>query len=126
MGFDSPLAYKESRNINNKKREIMAISNPTSYATVRRLGHFCEKINKYSSKVENVSANATMSESPAIGAEVNVIYVNTSVSTVTVTIEASNTVKTPNGQNISISIPTGGYGEASFSNIGGTIYARGV
>lgn len=104
----------------------MAITNPTKYVTVRRLGRFWEKINKYSSKVVNVSANATKSESPTTGTEVNVMYVNTGSSAVTVTIEATQTVKTPTGSNITITIPVGGYGEASFANIGGTIYARGV
>ena len=77
-------------------------------------------------KVVNVSANSTSTESPSAGVEIDVIYVNTSQSAVTVTIETSNTVKTPNGQNITIKIPVGAYGEASFINIGGTIYVRGV
>lgn len=82
--------------------------------------------NKHQSKVVNVSASGTKSESPAQGQEISVIYVNTASSAVTVTIAASNTVKTPTGQNITFTIPVGGYGEANFSNIGGTVYVRGV
>ena len=77
-------------------------------------------------KVVEVSVTGTKSESPASGEEIDVIYVNTANSAVTVTIAHSSTVKTPNGSDITITIPVGGYGEASFANIGGTIYARGV
>ena len=77
-------------------------------------------------KVVNVSSSSTKSESPEAGQEIDVIYANTSSASVTVTIAAGSTVKTPNGQNITITIPVGGYGEASFINIGGIIYARGV
>lgn len=77
-------------------------------------------------KVVEVSASATKTESPTAGVEIDVIYVNTSNSAVTVTISHSSTVKTPNGSDITINIPVGGYGEASFVNISNTIYVRGV
>ena len=80
---------------------------------------------KGSYKVVNVTADATASESPAVGTEVDVIYVNNTAAEHIITIPSS-TYRTNTGQNLLLVIPAGWYAEANYSNIGGVVYVRGM
>jgi len=80
---------------------------------------------KGSYKVVSVSADATVTESPASGTEVDVIYTNNTASAIYLTI-SSQAYRTPTGGDIVLTVPAGGYAEANYSNIAGTIYVRGV
>lgn len=78
-----------------------------------------------SAQVVNVSSNLSVSEMAVESShQVDVIYENTSQTEVTVTI-GGGSLKTPDGGALSLSIPAGGYGEANFMNVGGTVYVRG-
>ena len=80
---------------------------------------------KGSYKVVSVNTDASVGESPASGTEVDVIYTNNTANAVYLTI-SGQTYRTPLGTDIVIAVPAGGYAEANYSNIAGTIYVRGV
>jgi len=80
---------------------------------------------KGSYKVVSVTADAIVTENPASGTEVDVIYTNNTASAIQLTISAQ-TYRTPLGTDIVLIVPAGGYAEANFSNIAGTVYVRGV
>lgn len=77
-------------------------------------------------KVATVSQSGVVTESPAVGTETGVIYVNGTSTAVEITIRATPTQKTPTGEDIVITIPVDGYAEANYSNIGGIVYVRGI
>ena len=58
------------------------------------------------------------------GTQKHVIFNNGGDADYTVTIPT--TYRTPDGQPIELTVPDGGYAEANFMNIGGTIYVRGL
>ena len=60
----------------------------------------------------------------ATGTQKHVIFSNGGSADYIVTIPT--TYKTPDGQAIELTVPHGGYAEANFMNIGGTIYVRGI
>lgn len=61
--------------------------------------------------------------SVAAGHQETVIYANNGTEH---TVSISTSYKSPDGQQINLTIPANGYGEVNFLNVGGTIYARGV
>lgn len=73
----------------------------------------------------DVTEDMTAREQPEAGMQVDVLYVNTTGETRTVTIP-NGTYKTPTGETIRVVVPAGGYGEASFLNIDGVTYVRGA
>ena len=85
-----------------------------------------EGVLRGSYKVVNVVQDMTISEAPAEGTEIDVIYTNNTAHEVILTIVASQHVKTPLAQDIILIVLPGGYGEVNYSNISGTIYVRGV
>lgn len=81
---------------------------------------------KGSYSVVSVTADATVSGvNPAQGTEIDILYVNNTNAEHIVTIPAS-TYRTNTGENLLLVIPAGWYAEANYSNIGGTIYVRGM
>ena len=76
-------------------------------------------------KVIHITEDINLSESPDENTQTDVIIINDdSVSHI---IGISNVdFKTPDGQIISFSVPSGGYAEANFLNINGIIYVRGI
>ena len=91
----------------------------------KRQSEINAEVPRASYKVVAMSADVTANESPASGYEVDVIYTNSTSGALTVT-ASKNTYATPDGDDLAISVPAGGYGEISFLNISNTIYARGV
>ncbi len=77
-------------------------------------------------RMVELDQNITVSERPDEGYETGVMYVNRSQRSFTVTIVASRYVMTPDGRDVILTVPAGGYGEVSFVNVGGTVFARGV
>jgi hypothetical protein len=77
-------------------------------------------------KVINVTQSMEVSENPTEGTEIDVIYTNNTDHEIILTITASAQMKTPLANNIMLIIPSGGYCEANYSNINGTIYVRGM
>lgn len=80
-------------------------------------------------QVQNVSVSSDLSNQTcpftlAEGQQGTVIYTNSGSTARTVTI--STAYSTPDGNQISLTVPAGGYSEVSYLKIGTTIYARGV
>lgn len=75
-------------------------------------------------KVVDVNDDIVANEHPPVCEELGVIYDNKGNETFAVTILASE-YRTPDGNDIVVGVPVGGYAEASFLNINGTVYARG-
>lgn len=80
---------------------------------------------KGSVSVETITSGVTASASPAAGTQSHIIYRNTGSSDVIVTV-GHVTYVTPDGDDITLTVPAGGYCEVNFMNIGGTIFARGL
>lgn len=76
-------------------------------------------------KVVEVSCDGYVTDCPPDGIETDVIYVNHTNDEHILTI-ASDGVQTPTGRDVILIVPSGGYAEANFANIGGTVYVRGV
>ena len=76
-------------------------------------------------KTVTATSNIVASESPASGMETDVLYVNNSGSTITVTASAQ-IYRTPNGNDLVIQVSPGMYGEINYTNINGVIYVRGA
>ncbi|MCH5307259.1 MAG: hypothetical protein J1E37_04205 [Prevotella sp.] len=57
------------------------------------------------------------------GKQQTIIYYNNSTAVKTVTVPTAG-IKTPDGKEIVLQVPVGGYAEVNFINIGGTIFAR--
>ena len=76
-------------------------------------------------KTVTTTSNIVASESPASGMEIDVLYVNTGSNAITVTASAQ-TYRTPNGNDLVITVSPGMYGEINYTNINGVIYVRGA
>lgn len=72
----------------------------------------------------NVSSVA-LSYNPSAGHSCHVIFKASSAMTVALAYDSTNRI-TPNGQNISLSIPAGGYVELNFLSDGTNVYVRGI
>lgn len=57
--------------------------------------------------------------------QVDVLYVNDTGATRTVTVRAGQGVRTPDGQDVVLHVAAGGYGELSFLTVGGLVFVRG-
>lgn len=78
--------------------------------------------------VEPVVAAATPQQSGAAAeqsGQVDVLYVNDTGATRTVTVTAGQGVRTPDGQDVVLHVAAGGYGELSFLTVGGLVFVRG-
>ena len=78
-----------------------------------------------SSKIVNVVSDITFSETTEDNTQINIIYLNNSDSDKNIIIAASSIYKTPDGNNIELTIPPGGYGEVNILNINGIMFVRG-
>ena len=58
------------------------------------------------------------------GSQVDVLYVNNTISELTVTISIDG-ARTPNGGLVVLTIPAGGYGEANYLRTGNVLFVRG-
>ena len=58
------------------------------------------------------------------GSQVDVLYVNNTISELTVTISIGG-ARTPNGGLVVLTIPAGGYGEANYLRTGNVLFVRG-
>lgn len=94
-------------------------------ALQKRQSELNQKMIRGEQKVVRINQDTTATESPQSGEQIDVVYINTSQTEVTVSIAAGGNVLTPNGASISITIPAGGYGEANWMNNGGTIFVTG-
>lgn len=75
--------------------------------------------------VQTISQNTTIdSIDVEEGSQVDVLYVNSSASTVTVTIDIGS-ARTPDGGSVVLTIPAGGYGEANYLSTGNVLFVRG-
>lgn len=80
-------------------------------------------------QVQSVSLSTDLSDQTCpftlnAGDQGTVIYTNSGSSARTVTINTA--YSTPDGNQISLTVPAGGYSEVNYLKIGTTIYARGV
>ena len=75
-------------------------------------------------KTVHTTTNIVVSEQPASGTEIDVIYINDGNTSVTVTANAQ-VYKTITGSDLVVTIPPGMYGEINFTNVNGVIYVRG-
>lgn len=78
-----------------------------------------------SSKVIEVTENVIVEETVDIGTQLDIIYLNVTEQEKTVTVVVSDTYKTPDGLNIELLVPPGGYGEINILNIDGIMFVRG-
>lgn len=75
--------------------------------------------------VRSISENTTVSEVTVDeGSQKNILYVNSGSEEITLTVLNAN-FRTPDGDNIILTIPAGGYGEVNYLRLGNVIYARG-
>lgn len=58
------------------------------------------------------------------GSQVDVLYVNNTISELTVTISIGG-ARTPNGDLVVLTVPAGGYGEANYLRTGNVLFVRG-
>lgn len=97
---------------------------------------FDEDIGRFQSELNSISIKGTMklvqltegaaaAEEPEENTQIDVIYVNDTENTLTVGVN-NEVYRTPNGQLMVIVVPSGGYAEVNFLNIGGTIFVRGI
>ena len=78
-----------------------------------------------SSKVIELTTDITFSETTDNNTQSNIVYLNNSGSDKLIVIIASNTYRTPDGENITITVPSGGYGEVNILNINNIMFVRG-
>lgn len=110
----------------------MRLTNPDNLVNVQELAYFEGKIGgKYIPKADkkmrvvNVSSDlSNQTTNITNGQEETIIYKNTGNAAYTITISSS--YSSPDGQQVSLPCPVGGYCEVSFLNIDGTIYVRGI
>lgn len=76
-------------------------------------------------KLVQLTEGAAAAEEPEENTQIDVIYVNDTENTLTVGVD-NEVYRTPDGQLMVIVVPTGGYAEVNFLNIGGTIFVRGI
>lgn len=76
-------------------------------------------------RVQTISQN-TIIDSIDVeeGSQVDVLYVNDTMSELTVTISIGD-ARTPNGGLVVLTIPAGGYGEANYLRTGNVLFVRG-
>lgn len=129
-GYSIPSTTKQTE-WDNKQDEITDLdtikSNATNGQTAYGWGNHAEGgYLQGTIEVVNVSSNQTnYTKTVAVGQQAHVIFANSGSST-DYTVAISTTYKTPDGQALTLNVPKGGYAEANFMNIGGTIYARGL
>ena len=92
--------------------------------TANAIALYCAGFLKGTNETVELTENITFDEEVALGEQKTVIYLNDTNDVLTVTVP-NNSYRTPDGEVIIIEIPSGGYGEMSIINIGGTIFARG-
>ena len=78
-----------------------------------------------SSKVVELTTNITFSETTDNNTQSNIIYLNNSDSDKIIMIIASDIYRTPDGEDITITVPSGGYGEVNILNIDNIMFVRG-
>ena len=97
---------------------------------------FDEDIGRFQSELNSISIKGTMklvqltegaaaAEKPEENTQIDVIYVNDTENTLTVGVN-NEVYRTPDGELMIIYVPSGGYAEVNFLNIGGTIFVRGI
>lgn len=104
-------------------------STPSTVAEVAITGDYNDLVNKPIIRSESLTQNLSDQTSTITGANNSgrieiVIYDNTSQNDYTVSI--STAYKTVDGNQIILSVPAGCYGEVCYTNIGGTIFAKGI
>lgn len=77
------------------------------------------------SEIIEISEDITFSETIDNNTQLTIIYINNSASDKTVTVVNSSIYKTPDGEDIVITIPPNGYGELSILNINNIMFVRG-
>ena len=77
------------------------------------------------SEIIEILDNIIFSETIDNNTQLTIIYINNSDSDKTVTVVTSSIYKTPDGENIVITIPPNGYGELSVLNINNIMFVRG-
>ena len=77
------------------------------------------------SEIIEILDNIIFSETIDNNTQLTIIYINNSDSDKTVTVVTSSIYKTPDGENIVITIPPNGYGELSILNINNIMFVRG-
>lgn len=102
---------------------------PNQTSVVAATGDYNDLINKPIIRSESLTQNLSDQTSTITGANNSgrieiVIYDNTSQNDYTVSISTS--YKTVDGNQIILSVPAGCYGEVCYTNIGGTIFAKGI
>ena len=78
-----------------------------------------------SSKVIEITENIIVSETADLGTQIDIIYLNITEQELTVTAIVSDIYKTPDGLDIELTVPPGGYGEINILNIEGIMFVRG-
>lgn len=76
-------------------------------------------------KIINLTSNITVEETIEEENQLNVLYINNTSNEISVTVIASEVYKTPTGENLVIYVPSRGYGEINFLNIGGIYFVKG-
>lgn len=77
------------------------------------------------SEIVEILEDIIFSETIDNNTQLTIIYINNSDSDKTVTVVTSSIYKTPDGENIVITIPPNGYGELSVLNINNIMFVRG-
>ena len=100
------------------------VSGSGAITTANAVASYCAAFMKGSSETVGLSGDITFSDTVALGAQKTIIYLNDTNVEHTV-IVPNNPYRTPDGEILSIVVPSGGYGEVSIINIGGIVFARG-
>lgn len=103
----------------------MAITNPNYVVTVNGLSRF--KNNLFVAQTVSVTGNLANQTCPVTlkdGGQCTVLYVNGGSAAYTVSI--STTYKSPDGNQVTVTVPVGGYAEVNFLKVGSMTFVRGV
>lgn len=100
------------------------VSGSGSIVTANAAAGYCADFMRGTSSVVELETNMTVADTVAVGYQKSIMYTNDTDEELTVTVPGSS-YRTPDGEDIVIPVPAGGYGEVSLLNVGGTIFARG-
>lgn len=77
-------------------------------------------------KVIELNESIEVHESVTLNSQIDIIYLNASNNTITVTVTPSEIYKTPDNEPIELIIPSKGYGELSLLNVNNIVFVRGA
>lgn len=100
------------------------VSGSGSLVTANAVAGYYAGFLKGTNEITDLEEDITVSSEVGTGEQKTIMYLNNTGNEITVTVP-NTSYRTPDGEPILISVPSGGYGEVSLLNISGTVFARG-